>query len=298
MQTLLNLIQAMDARVYSWLSQFHGGWFLDRLVSHIEANTLFKTGLLIAGYCYFWFRKRPGQQHRRNAIVTIFVGTIVGLAITRIAATIAPFRVRPMYATNLQQHALSLPPISNFVDWSSWPCDHAAYLGALAYGLGRLSRRLMVPAMTFFALWICVPRMYLGIHYASDILMGTAIGLASVWAALRIEEVQEFVVRPLMSFMEAKPQLFYGAAYIVLFEMTTLFADIQQPVHALLGTVSTSKGHHHIALEVGMVAFASVSVGGVIFRRIIRRHQAALNAGTMRNPGSAVSTWMKSFVSG
>ncbi len=284
MQTLLSLIQAMDARVYYWLSQFHGSWFLDRVVSHIEANTLLKTGLFVAGYCYFWFGKGSDQQERRYAIVRIFVGALVGLAITRVVATIAPFRVRPMYAANLPQHALSLPPISNFVDWSSWPCDHAAYLGALAFGLVRLSRRLTIPVMTYFAVWICVPRMYLGIHYASDIVVGTAIGFASVWAALHIEEVQAFAARPLMAFMEAKPQLFYPTAFVVLFEMATLFADIQQPVHALLGTVSSSTGHHHTRLAMGLVLFAAFGMGGIVLRRISMQHRAGLRNNAMQIP--------------
>ena len=205
----------------------------------------------------------------------ILVGALVGLALTRALATIAPFRVRPMFEKSLAQIPLSVPPTFNFVDWSSWPCDHAAYLGALAFGLAVLSRRLTIPVMTYFAVWICGPRLYLGIHYTSDVLMGTAIGIVTVWATLHIEEVRSFVANPLLAFMEAKPHLFYTTAFLVLFEMAMLFWDVQQPVHALLKTAGSS-GHHRTALAVGLVLFASSCMSGIMIRRILMRRRAGL----------------------
>src|SRR5438128_12519427 len=131
MHTLLRLIQCMDISVYSWLSRLHGSWFFDRLNSHLESNILFKSGLFISMYWYFWFRKGRDQQERRNTILTIPVGTLAGLVITRMVATFAPFRVRPLYDLNLQHHPLSIPIPSGIIDWSSFPSDPAAFLGAL-----------------------------------------------------------------------------------------------------------------------------------------------------------------------
>lgn len=276
MHNLFHLIFSVDASIYHWFSQFHGSWFLDRLALQIEDKTLLKTGPFIAGYCYFWFYEGREQKERRKAILMIFVGALAGLAITRVLATIAPFRVRPMFETSIKQYPLSLTPTFNFVDWSSWPCDHAAYIGALAFGLAMLSRRITIPAMTYFAVWVCVPRIYLGIHYTSDVLVGTAIGIVSVWATLHIEEVRSFVANPLLAFMEAKPQMFYTAAFLVLLEMTMLFWDIQQPVHALVKSVS-STGHHRTALAIGLVLFASSCISGIVLRRLLMRRHAGLS---------------------
>jgi undecaprenyl-diphosphatase len=287
MNTLFHLIFSFDAGIYHWLSQFHGNWFLDHLIAQIEANTLLKTGLFIAGYCYFWFYEGRDQQERRKSILMIFVGVFVGLAITRALATIAPFRVRPMFETSIKQYPLSVPLTFNFVDWSSWPCDHAAYLGALAFGLALLSRRLTIPVMTYFAVWVCVPRLYLGIHYTSDVLTGTAIGIVTVWATLHIEEIRSFVANPILAFMEAKPQLFYTAAFLILFEMAMLFWDIQQPVHALLKTAGSS-GHHRTALAVGLVLFASSCMSGIFIRRILMRRRSGLRGNAI--PVSPVRT--------
>jgi membrane-associated phospholipid phosphatase len=267
MHTLLRLIQGMDIRVYSWLSCLHGSWFFDRLISHLESNILFKSGLFISLYWYFWFREERDQQERRNTILTILVGTLAGLFITRMVATFAPFRVRPLYDLNLQHQPLSIPIPSGFVDLSSFPSDHAAFLGALGFGLIRLSRRLTIPIVLYLAVWICLPRMYLGIHYASDVVVGAGIGLALVWAALKIEGIRSSVARPLLAFMEAKPQVFYTAAFLISFEMATMFSDIRELVRAVLHAAST----HHIALGVGLVLFGSRVVIGIAVRHRLSR---------------------------
>ncbi len=264
MHTLLRLIHGVDISVFSWLSRLHGSWFLDRITSHLEANLLFKSGLFISLYWYFWFREEPDQQERRNTILTILVGTLAGLVITRMVATLAPFRVRPMYDLNLQQHPLSIPVPASVIAWSSFPSDTVAFLGALGFGLIRLSRRLTIPIVLYLAVWICLPRMYLGIHYASDIIVGAGIGVVTVWAALKIEGIRSIVARPLLAFMEAKPQVFYPAAFLISFEMASLFWDIREPVRAVLHAAST--GPHHLAFGVGLVLFGSLVAIGIAVR--------------------------------
>jgi membrane-associated phospholipid phosphatase len=276
MHSLLRLIQSVDTSVFYWFSQFHGSWFLDRLFSHLEDNTLVKSGLIISLYCYFWFRPQPDQQERRKTILAIFIGAFAGLVFARAVATIAPFRTRPMLDATLLQHPLSIPTPSGFVDWSSLPSDHAAYLGALAFGLVRLSRRLAVPVALFLALVICVPRLYLGIHYTSDMVLGLAIGFASVWAALQLEEIRTSVARPILAFMEAKPHVFYTAAFLVMYEMATLFWDLQGPAHLLLR--SGTLGHHHKTFGFGLALFAAACMCGLLLRRLRMRRSAELAA--------------------
>lgn len=264
MHTLLRLIQGVDVSVFAWLSRLHGSWFLDRLASHLESNLLFKSGLFISMYWYFWFREEPDRQERRNTILMILVGTLAGLFIARILATLAPFRVRPMYDLNLAQHPLSIPLPTSVIEWSSFPSDTVTFLGALGFGLIRLSRRLTIPIVLYLAVWICLPRMYLGIHYASDILVGAGIGVVTVWAALKIEAIRWIVARPLLAFMEAKPQVFYPAAFLISFEMASLFWDIREPVRSVLHAAST--GPHHLALGVGLMLFGSLVVIGMALR--------------------------------
>jgi len=256
MRSLLNLIQTIDLNIYYWLSSFHGNWFLDRFVAFQEMNALLKCGLLTAMYWYFWFREDKEQQQTRGRVLTILTGTIAGIAFTRIIATLLPFRLRPMFVVNFQP--LSIPMPSGFMDWSSFPSDHAAFLCALGFGLIWLSRRFTLPVVFFLVGWVCMPRMYLGIHYASDLLAGATIGVATVWGTLKAKWLESRITRPVLAFVEAKPQFFYPIAFLAMYEMSTLFWDIQSPVHSALHFLSRLP--HHKVVEAGLMLLAVLFV--------------------------------------
>jgi undecaprenyl-diphosphatase len=249
MHSLLHLIQNIDLNIYYWLSHFHGNWYLDRFIAFQESNALLKCGLLTSMYWYFWFREDRKQRQTRGSILAILTGTLAGIVIARVVATVVPFRMRPMYAVS-GQHALSIPMPDGFVDWSSFPSDHAAYLCALGFGLIWLSRRFTMPVVLFLAGWVCLPRMYLGIHYASDLMFGAAIGVAMVWLSLKTKWLEANITRPLLTFADAKPQFFYTFAFLGTFEMTTLFWDIQAPIHA--GFHALSRVPHHKIIGGGL----------------------------------------------
>lgn len=260
MHSALHFIQSIDLHVYYWLSHFHGSWFLDNLATHQEANTFFKSTILIATYWYFWFRVGGDQQQRRKTILSIFVGTLVGLVFTRMVATFAPFRVRPLYDLSLHHQSMSVASPTDFMSWSSFPSDHAAYLCALGFGLILLSRRLLIPVVLFLAGWVCMPRLYLGIHYLSDMVVGAAIGVLAVWAAIHIKSVDVRISRPLLAFAEARPQVFFMAAYLTMYEMGSLFWDIREPIHVAFRLAASAM--HHKAFDAA--AISVIFVCGVI----------------------------------
>jgi hypothetical protein len=68
-----------------------------------------------------------------------------------------------------------------------------------------------------------------------------------VKVSLKSRWLQQDVASPVLLFMEAKPHVFYAAAFLVLFEMGVVFNDVrftaQQLIHALRG------GHSHELLR-------------------------------------------------
>jgi decaprenylphosphoryl-5-phosphoribose phosphatase len=74
-----------------------------------------------------------------------------------------------------------LPALTSTPTRLSFPSAHAAtsFAGALAYA------RLGVPAAPLYALAVSLAasRLYLGVHYPSDILAGAALGTAVTYAA-------------------------------------------------------------------------------------------------------------------
>jgi membrane-associated phospholipid phosphatase len=73
-------------------------------------------------------------------------------------------------------HLPGLPPLTDTPSELSFPSAHAStsFAGALAYS------RLGLPALPLYALagGLSMSRLYLGVHYPSDVLAGAALGTA------------------------------------------------------------------------------------------------------------------------
>jgi membrane-associated phospholipid phosphatase len=238
LHTLLNLIQSLDLGVYYFLSRFHGNWVLDRLASKMEANLLIKAAPIVALLWYFWFIDDRDQEERRGKILAILAGTLIGIIVTRMVAAVTPFRIRPVFDSNLLQRAFSMSISCGAEQWNSFPSDTAAYLVAMGAGIVWLRRRLLVPIALFLALWICLPRLYLGYHYLSDVIVGAGIGVAAVWFTLRSRWLQSQLAPRLVRFSHSKPQLFYAMAFLITFELASVFWATRQIVRSFLHLAS------------------------------------------------------------
>lgn len=230
---LFQMIQNVDVVIYQFLNGFAGNPHLDYFASFEETNMLLRGAIFVAMYWYFWFAKVPQRDGRRKTIVVIIFGTLLAVVTSRIIADLAPYRLRPMYDPHIQHHAYAFPMSYYLVDWSGFPSDCATYFFALAYGLARLSRRIAIPAMLYAAVWICLPRMFLGEHYASDIVVGAMIGIAVVWASLKIGWLQTTFASLLLSVADAHPGVFYAAAFAGAFEMGVIFEDLRVVARAV-----------------------------------------------------------------
>lgn len=86
-------------------------------------------------------------------------------------------RLRPFYTYP------DLVPLTSPSSPYSFPSGHASSSFAVAFLLCMyLPKKYSVPALTMAAL-IGFSRMYLGVHYPSDILAGMAVGAFSAWMA-------------------------------------------------------------------------------------------------------------------
>jgi membrane-associated phospholipid phosphatase len=79
----------------------------------------------------------------------------------------------------------SLDPIGVIPESASFPSGHAATAFAAAVAVGLLYPRLRKPLLALAAL-IAISRVYLGVHFVTDVVVGSAlgaaIGFASGWA--------------------------------------------------------------------------------------------------------------------
>jgi hypothetical protein len=158
------MIGQFDLFLFHTVNSWCGNWTLDRLAAFEESNQFFKGGLMVTAYWWFWFSGRsPQREATRDRIIGVLIGVFLGLALARTLAALLPFRVRPMYVDGIGYHHPSLQFPMDLESWSSFPSDMATYFFGLSFGLYGLSRPLGAFLLIFSAVWVCLPRLYLGI---------------------------------------------------------------------------------------------------------------------------------------
>ena len=224
------MIQSFDTTLFRAVNRFAGEWFLDCLADIEENFFLLKGGLFMAIYCWLWFEARgPKQERTRQSLIAMLMASFTALLIARTLAQLLPFRLRPIYADPLY-HAPSFAFTPNFESWSSFPSDTAALFVSLALGVFVVWRAAGLLLLIYTSLWICLPRLFLGLHYPTDLIGGTLIGAASVGLFWRLEKTRLFarwIGRPLIGLERRYPSIFYACAFSVLYEIAMIFGDVR-----------------------------------------------------------------------
>jgi len=268
----------LDLAVLHAVNGFCGNSILDRIAAYEESNFFFKGGLYLAAYWWFWFT--PDQNRRqanRRIILITFVGTVLALALDRALADTLPFRVRPMYAPNIGYHAPSIPFEVNLEHWSAFPSDTATFWLALSYGLYRIKRPLGIAAMVYSTLWMCLIRLYVGIHYPSDLVVGAVLGPAVVWSLERLLARREAFIDNVMARMsrweQRRPDIFYAVAFMISFELAIMFVDLRDMVrgtaHALrkMGFIEMGESTALFVLAAAVLVLVAAAASLVMLRR-------------------------------
>jgi undecaprenyl-diphosphatase len=152
---------------------------------HSQLATLFFSAITWAGHLAFWAavglvlvlkdKRRPAIDLLTGALIVIIAVQVIkyGLAVPR------PFEVIPGVLP------LTHDPIGGEAD-PSFPSGHAAIVAMGAVIVGSAYPRSR-PALVVLVLLVMLSRVYLGLHYPTDVLAGAVLGAAVGWAAVRMQ---------------------------------------------------------------------------------------------------------------
>ncbi len=230
-------MNALDSTLLSDINACcrHATLFYKALV-FLSDSHLLKGGILAAMFWWAWFRPATNQdadtERDRQRLFATLVGCVIAIALARGLALSLPFRVRPLHEAALGWVVPDGIAADNMESWSSFPSDHAVLFFEWATGLWWVSRRAGLLAYAHALLVICLPRLFLGIHYPTDLLAGAAMGVV-VAAVCNLWLAQQRWVAAMVETARTRPQWFYPALFIFTYQAADLFDDCRAILHAV-----------------------------------------------------------------
>lgn len=219
---------SFDVQIVLFLNQFAGVHpRFDSIVSWCDETPLAKGGVIVSLIWLVLFdRNRSGELRDDSELLLggIFFSAFAATA-ARGLAIVLPFRTRPL-ATPMFHFRVPVGGTLDFIDWSSFPSDHAAMFFALATAILLVSRRAGWFAIAWTALVICIPRMYMGQHWPTDVIAGATMGVSSTQLA-RVPAIRNFVRRTTTEWHRNYAGAFFALLFLWSYETVNLFGDVR-----------------------------------------------------------------------
>jgi undecaprenyl-diphosphatase len=217
-------MNSFDMVIMSFMNRWsHRSPAIDEFIVMVGNNNFLKGGVVVAVIWWVWFRDEEKRQFVVVGVIAGFLGLVVARVLTHVI-----FRVRPL---NDPQLSFPVPcDLSRrvFEGAGSFPSDHAVLFFALATGIFLASRRLGWLMFTYVSVVICLPRIYLGIHYPTDVLAGAAIGIGLA-CLCNLSAIRKPATIWALRWADSEPALFYPFCFLLTYQT----ADLFEPVRAI-----------------------------------------------------------------
>lgn len=234
-----------DAAIIHFLNRFsQKSWCLDTVIAGLVGAALLKGVVIVAIFWWAWFRVSETKRRDRELILSAIVVSAAALFVARTLAVLLPFRARPIHNAALHFRVPFGTDTSGLIGWSSFPSDHAVLFFAMATSIFFVSRRAGIAVYCYVLFVICLPRVYLGVHYPSDVLVGAMLGIGMASLALN-DRFRTFLTRAPLAWLDRSPAGFYACFYVVTFMLGTNF-DSLRVVMMMAFSVGRGVIHHRL----------------------------------------------------
>lgn len=202
----------LDIELFRAVNGVAGNWaLLDEAVRLLTGNHLLKGIPVMVLWWGLWFWSTADQVRMRAGLLSALFCALVAIFVGRGLNLALPFRYRPMHDPGMDA-TLPIGATERMLDgWSSMPSDHAVLFFALAAGLFAVHRAVGYVLLAHATFVVGLPRVFMGYHYPSDILVGAFVGcliVALAWARgsalirgsrfFELEKTQSHIVYPLL----------------------------------------------------------------------------------------------------
>ncbi len=168
----MDWLMALDGNILLWIQEHIRREYLDPAVIFI--TNLGNSGWfwLVLSILLLFFAK-----YRKTGITSL-IAILIGFIITNLWLKNMVDRIRPYEVVE------GLKFIGRMPSDASFPSGHSTCSMAASVVLFlKLPKKLGVPALVLGIL-ICLSRLYVGVHYPTDVLVGAAVGVLAAFAAV------------------------------------------------------------------------------------------------------------------
>jgi undecaprenyl-diphosphatase len=213
---------------------------LNDFMGFIGSNDFLKGGIVVSLLWFFWFQNGEAQQNiiKKKKVVTALISCVCAIAVGRFLAEILPFRMRPLLNPDFK---FLFPVLSSEQSrWldsaSSMPSDHAVMFYALAMGIFLISKKIGILTFLYVSFVVLLPRIFLGYHYATDVLVGAIVGvlITLIFNNIRITDQVDTTV---IKFSNKYSGIFYLLFFWLSFQIGTMFNSSRDIVNHIISFV-------------------------------------------------------------